>query len=208
MSKVSLYDLEYVIFDFETTGLNADQGDEIIEIGALLIRGDQPTDQSFHTLIDIKKDVPEQATAVHGITSADLKGQPTIEEAFPKFLDFLGNKMLIAHNAGFDLNFVKKNLKRFPHLSFANSCLDTLALSKQLFSYERRHNLGAIASRFEIRSNQDRHRSIGDCLLTAKVFAQMLQTLKRRRSATLGHIKSCVILPPKITQHAESLNLF
>ena len=198
MSKASLFDLEYVIFDFETTGLEADKDDEIIEMGALKLKGTEPTGETFNSLINIQRKIPEKVKTIHGIQDKDLEDKPTIQEIFPKFLNFLGNKILIAHNAEFDLGFLKKNLKRFPHLSFPNYCIDTLQLSRQFFSYEKGHSLSAIASRFELPIDKDRHRSLGDCYLTAKIFSEFLTGLKRRKCATLASIKSCIFPPPKL----------
>lgn len=126
MAKVSLFEIEYVIFDFETTGLDPNRGDDILEIGAIKVRGSEPTGATFQTLIDIQRPIPRQSTLIHGIEDKHIQGQPTIEEAFPKFMDFVGNHMLIAHNAPFDLAFIKKNLRRFPSIPFNNHCLDTL----------------------------------------------------------------------------------
>ncbi len=197
MSKASLFDLEYIIFDFETTGLEADKDDEIIEIGAIKLKGTEPTGETFSSLINIQRKIPEKVKAIHGIQDKDIEDKPTIQEIFPKFLNFLGSKILIAHNAEFDLGFLKKNLKRFPHLSFSNHCIDTLQLSRQFFSYEKGHSLNAIASRFELPTDKDRHRSLGDCYLTAKIFSEFLKALKRRQCATLAAIKSCIFPPPK-----------
>lgn len=209
MEKVSLYELDYIVFDLETTGLNPHEGDEIIEIGAMKLRGDQPTGETFQSLVQIHKPIPKQATLIHGIKDADLKGQPSIEKVFPDFINFIGQKMLVAHNAAFDLEFIKKNLQRFPRVQFNNCCIDTLQLSKHLFSYEKTHNLDAIASRFGIHSTKERHRSLGDCALTATLLSEFLKTLKRRSSATLHDIRSCILPPPRIAKvHAqETLNL-
>ena len=209
MAKVSLYDLDYVIFDFETTGLDPNKDDEIIEVGALKLKGGEATGEVFHSLIHIQKPIPKKASQIHGITDKDLQGQPTIEEIFPKFINFIGNRILIAHNASFDLEFVKKNLKRFPNIAFTNPCIDTLELSRQLFSYEKTHNLDAIANRFGIQIGTDRHRSLEDCQLTAQIFSEFLKTLRRQRNATLHHIRSCVLYPPKpkLSYAQESLRL-
>ncbi len=209
MAKVSLYELEYIIFDFETTGLNPDEGAEIIEIGAIKLRGTEPTGETFHSLINIQKKIPEQAKAINGISDKDLEGQPTIEEIFPKFIRFIGAKILIAHNAGFDLDFITENLKRFPQLSFTNFCIDTLQLSRSLFSYEKSHNLDAIAQRFGIIPEKSRHRSLGDCTITAKIFIEFLKILKRKNSATLHHIRASILHPPKLNYEMpmESLSL-
>ncbi|MBI3018488.1 MAG: 3'-5' exonuclease [Deltaproteobacteria bacterium] len=207
MSKASLFDLEYVIFDFETTGLEADKDDEIIEIGAIKLKGAELTGETFSSLINIQRKIPEKVKTIHGIQDEDIKDKPTIEEIFPKFLNFLGNKILIAHNAEFDLGFLKKNLRRFPSFSFPNYCIDTLQLSRQFFSYEKGHSLNAIASRFEIPTDKDRHRSLGDCHLTAKIFSEFLKALKRRKCATLAAIKSCIFPPPKMVTSLQPQEL-
>ena len=115
----------------------------------------------------------------------------------------------MAHNAAFDLGFVKKNLERFPTLTLTSPCIDTLQLSKQLFSYETGHSLDAIVKRFGIRMTEKRHRSIGDCNLTAKIFSEFLNILKRRTGATLHDIRNCILKPPKaMLKHSqESLTL-
>ena len=211
MAKFSLYNLEYTIIDFETTGLDPQAGAEIVEIGALRIRGDKLTGDTFQTLINIEKPMPKSASAVHGITDKDLKGKPTLEKVWPEFLSFIGNRMLIAHNAEFDLGFVKKAIERFPHQSLTNHCIDTLQVSRQLFSYEKGHSLDAISKRFGLRyTGTDRHRSMGDCHLTAQVFSEFLKVLKRRKADTLHHIRDCIFYPPKVTRliAQENLKLF
>ena len=204
MSRVSLFDLEYVIFDFETTGLDPNKGDDILEMGAVHLKGSTPTGEVFETLVNIGRKIPEEVKAIHGITDKEIQGKPTIDEAFPKFINFIGNKILIAHNAEFDLGFIRKYLKRFPSVLFNNICIDTRQLSKLLFSYEKSHSLNSIINRLDIAQDVNRHRSLGDCLLTAKVFSHFLDTLKRRKSATFHHIKSCVLMPPKIRSVVNS----
>ena len=209
MAKVALHHLDYIIFDFETTGLDPNQGDEIIEIGAIKLRGSEVTGEIYQTLVHIHKPIPRQASSIHGITDKELENQPPIEEVFPQFLKFIGKKTLIAHNAAFDLGFIKKNLERFPNLSFTNSCIDTLQISKHFFSYEKGHSLAAIAKRLSISSDEKSHRSLADCKLTSKIFAEFLKLLKRRNIATLHDIRNCILPPPKIcrTRAQESLAL-
>ncbi len=214
MVKVSLFDLEYIVFDLETTGLSPHQGAEIIEIGALKLRGGEPTGETFQTLVHIAKPIPKQASLINGILDQDLMGQPPIDVVFPKFLDFIGHRILIAHNASFDLEFIKKNLERFPFVHFLNFCIDTVELSKLLFSYEKGHNLDAIANRFAIKNFETeakgRHRSLGDCTITSKIFGEFLKILKQRNMATLHDIRDCILNPPKknLSHQQESLNLF
>ena len=152
------------------------------------MKGSEPTGEVFETLVRPSKKIPLKVSQVHGITDKDVENKPTIEEIFPKFMSFIGNKILVAHNAEFDLSFIKKYLKRFTQFPFNNSCIDTLQLSRQLYSYEKGHSLSAIASRFEIRKKVDRHRSLGDCYLTAEIFSEMLKTLKRRKEVYKGWV--------------------
>ena len=213
MSKASLLDLEYVVFDFETTGLHPERGDEIIEIGAIKLRGEEPTGETFQTLVNIQKPIPKEATQVNGIKDEDLVGKPLLQDVFPQFIQFIGTKILIAHNAEFDLGFLKKVLRLFPSFSFSNHCIDTLQLSRMLFSYEKSHNLDALANRFGLFPEEfvdGRHRSLGDCFLTAKIFGEFLKFLKRKRTATLHDIRSCLLSIPKATPVLveESLQLF
>lgn len=212
-AKASLFDLEYVVFDFETTGLHPERGDEVIEMGAIKLRGDIPTGETFQSLIDIQKPVPKEASNIHGIRNEDLKGKPLLRDVLPQFIQFIGTKILIAHNAEFDLGFLKKALRSLPSFNFQNHCIDTLQLSRMLFSYEKSHNLDALANRFGFFPEEftdQRHRSIGDCLLTAKIFGELLKSLKRKKMATLHGIRSCMLTlskaPSSISE--QSLQLF
>jgi DNA polymerase III epsilon subunit family exonuclease len=102
---------EYVVFDFETTGLSPWAGDEIIEIGAMKIFGNQLDEQNiFHSLINPKRVIPEEATKVNGITNDMVASAPTLDVVLPKFLDFIGTAWLVAQNAKFDMGFLMKYL--------------------------------------------------------------------------------------------------
>jgi DNA polymerase III subunit epsilon len=162
---------EYVIFDLETTGLSPWGGDEIIEIGALKVWGQNSEDsQTFHSLVNPKRLIPPDATRVNGITNEMVAAAPTIEQVFPRFLEFIGNSWLVAQNARFDMSFVMKYLMQF-RIKRQLEVYDTMLFSRRAFPGESKHNLDAICGRlgFEILP-EERHRSIGDVKLTAKAF--------------------------------------
>src|SRR5262245_10296537 len=128
MRSIPLSSLSYVVFDFETTGLNANDGDEIIEIGAVRVDGKKVSERTFHSLVNPERSLSEESTRVHGITAAELKGAPSIQAIMPDFLRYLGRNIVVAQNARFDLSFLVKNLVRLSIARFENPILDTMLL--------------------------------------------------------------------------------
>src|ERR1700677_3430103 len=101
-----------VLFDTETTGIDPLNGDRIIEIAALELIRDLPTGKTFHRLIDPERDVPEDATRIHGYTRGDLIGKPRFADVIDDFLEFIGQDSLVAHNAAFDFGFLNAECAR------------------------------------------------------------------------------------------------
>ena len=169
---------EYVVFDLETTGLSPWGGDEIIEIGAMKLWGQNVDEcEVFHSLINPKRLIPPDATKVNGITNEMVASAPTIEEIFPKFLDFIGNSWLVAQNARFDMSFVMKYLMQF-RIKRQLEVYDTMLFSRRAFPGESRHNLDAICGRLGLEVvEKERHRSMGDVKLTAKAFFVLREKL-------------------------------
>lgn len=162
---------EYVVFDFETTGLSPWGGDEVIEIAAMRIFGDQLDEQNyFHTLVNPKRLIAPEATRINGITNEMVAGAPPIEKVFPEFLDFLGSSWLVAQNAKFDMSFVSKYLVQFK-MKKQLEVYDTIHFSRRCYPSENSHNLDIICKRLNlVIKAEDRHRSLGDVKLTAKAF--------------------------------------
>ncbi len=162
---------EYVVFDLETTGLSPWGGDEIIEIGAVKIFGNEIDEENiFHTLVNPKRLIGEDATRINGITNEMVATAPTIEDVFPKFLDFVGPAWLVAQNAKFDMSFVMKYLVQFK-MSRQLEVYDTMLFSRRCFPTESRHNLDMICQRLGLNVEKgQRHRSMGDVKVTAKAF--------------------------------------
>ena len=163
-----------ILFDTETTGHDPLTGDRVIEIAALELRSDLPTGQRFHVLIDPERDIPEEATRVHGFTRNDLAGKPRFAAVCDEFLAFIGDDPLIAHNAPFDFRFVSAELSRLdlPPLD-PSRMIDTLALAKARFP-GLPNSLDALCRRFDIDlSERTAHNALLDCRLLADVYVEL-----------------------------------
>ena len=120
---------DYIVFDLETTGFSS-VNDKIIEIGALKYRDDQLID-TFDLLLNPEIEIPEKITELTGITNEMVRECETIETALPKFLEFIEEYPLIAHNSTFDLGFLEENIKRFHFKRLENEVIDTLELARR-----------------------------------------------------------------------------
>lgn len=176
--QLSLQLDEYVVFDLETTGLSPWGGDEIIEIGAMKIFGDKIDEENiFHTLVNPKRLIAPEATRINGITNEMVANAPTLDEVFPKFLDYVGNAWLVAQNAKFDMSFVMKYLMQ-NKVKKQLEVYDTVIFSRRCFPTENRHNLDLICQRLGLcYEASERHRSMGDVRLTAKAFVLLRDRL-------------------------------
>jgi DNA polymerase III epsilon subunit family exonuclease len=152
----------YIVFDVETTGLRLWRNDRIIEIGGVAVIGDR-IGEEFCTLIDSDKPVTKAAQKVHGITREMLVGQPRAEEALTAFRQFVANSTLVAHNADFDIGFLR------------NRHICTLKLSRKLFPGLRDYRLETVAKHIlGIEVGKERlHRALDDARLTARIWQKM-----------------------------------
>lgn len=164
-----------ILFDTETTGLDPATGDRVIEIAALELVGDLPTGRSYRTLIDPERDVPEEASRVHGFTAADLEGQPKFAEVVDEFLSFIGDDPLIAHNARFDFGFLNAELKRAGRKPLAMArMVDTLDMARERFP-GMPNSLDALCRRFGVDlSARTTHNALLDCKLLADVYVELM----------------------------------
>ncbi len=164
-----------ILFDTETTGLDPLTGDRVIEIAALELVGDLPTGRHYHVLIDPEREIPEEASRVHGYTRAHLLGQRKFGEVVDEFLAFVGDDMLIAHNAPFDFGFVDTELARLrlPPLG-THRMIDTLDMARTRFP-GLPNSLDALCRRFAIDlTERTTHNALLDCRLLAQVYVELM----------------------------------
>jgi DNA polymerase-3 subunit epsilon len=176
-----------VLFDTETTGLEPLKGDRVIEIAALELINELPTGKHFHCLIDPERDIPEEASRIHGFTSIDVEGKPKFAEVAAGMLEFFGDDPLIAHNALFDFGFLNAELSRLglPALH-PSRMIDTLSLAKARFP-GMPNSLDALCRRFSIDlSARTTHNALLDCRLLADVYVELTGGRQRGLSLATG----------------------
>ncbi len=176
-SDLSLSDSTYVVFDTETTGFNAGGEDQMIEIGAVKICKDEIIDR-FDELIDPKRHIPEKITELTCITDDMVKGKDDEETVTKKFLEWIEDLPVVAHNAKFDISFIEMAIKKYNLPEFKNTVIDTLELSRAIDQGFARHSLSALVKRYNVPWDEDaHHRADYDAEGTARIFSKMITKL-------------------------------
>lgn len=184
LGSQSLRRLTYVVFDTETTGLDPAGGDEIIQIGAVrIVNGRILEGEMIDQLIDPGRQVPDASSAIHGITTRMVAGQPTIGQVLPDFSRFTEGAVLVAHNAAFDMRCLQLK-ERQTGVRFDNPVLDTLLLSSVVHPHQESHSLEEIARRLNV-PVIGRHTALGDAIVTAEVLLRLIPILESNGIATL-----------------------
>ena len=180
-------DTTYCVLDLETTGFSA-SNDKITEIGIMKVKNKEVIDE-FSCFVNPERHIPERVSEVTNITDDMVKDAETIDKIFPKVLEFLGDQketVIVAHNANFDVGFLKQNAKALGY-DFNYSYLDTLSLAKDLFPDYKKYKLGKIAENLGIKV-EVAHRALDDVDTTVKVFNVMMDMLKERGAKKLEDI--------------------
>ncbi len=172
----------FVIFDIETTGLSA-LTCAITEIGAVKYRGGEVIDR-FSTFVNPTQPIPENITAITGITDEMVKDAPSVEDAVRAFLDFAGEDILVAHNANFDTGFIKKAAEDSA-IPFKNAYLDTLALSRHINTDLKKHKLDTLQEYYGLEAF-NHHRACDDAEMLAKIFRCMVQKLRKEGARNIS----------------------
>ena len=177
-------DTTYCVLDLETTGFSF-RTEKITEIGIMKYKNGEVID-SFSTFVNPEKPIPPRVVEVTNITDDMVKDAPKIEEVFPKMLEFIGDSVLVAHNADFDIGFLKYNAAQLGY-EFNYTYLDTLRLAKELFPEFKRYKLGLIADKLGI-TVEVAHRALDDVDTTVKVLRVMMEKLKEKGAKTVEDI--------------------
>ena len=173
-----------IVLDTETTGLSAEGGDRIIEIGCVELVARKLTGNNKHFFLNPGRDSHEDALKVHGISNEFLRDKPKFEAVADDLLDYLSGAEIIIHNAAFDVGFLNKELElsgRPPFKQFVGSVTDTLAMAKEMFP-GKRNSLDALCDRLEVDNSG---RTLHGALLDAELLADVYINLTRGQDALL-----------------------
>ena len=174
----------YVVFDLETTGFSSIK-DKIIEIGAVKVERGKITER-FSTFVNPKVPIPFEITKLTGITDQMVMDAPGIEVVLKEFLDFVGDAVLVAHNAGFDVGFIEQNC-RYQDIVPQFTYVDTVAMARILLPTLAKFKLNIVAAALHI-SLENHHRAVDDAYATAEIFVRFIEMLKERNIKTLAKL--------------------
>lgn len=200
-----------IVFDTETTGLNH-KTDRIVEIGCIELIDLIPTGREFHSYVNPQCVVPDNVVKIHGLTTQFLKAEPTFRRVVSKFLDFIEDSPLIAHNAQFDINFINAELERLCLPDLPNPVIDTLVLAREVRP-RGKHDLDSLCAHYKIdKSKRTRHGALVDSEILAKVYLALKGGRQRGMDLVVVDTASPIVptkwpsrqLPPRLT--AEDLD--
>lgn len=176
----------FVVFDLETTGFS-NKNDKITEIGAVKVENFKVVDR-FSQLINPEKDISYKVQELTGITNDLIKDKPTIEEVLPKFVEFIGDSVLVAHNADFDMGFMQQKCRE-QNIEFKNTSVDTLTLARTLLPHMKRFRLNLIAKELGI-PLINHHRAVDDAEATAHIFIKFLEMIRKKGGEKLSDVNT------------------
>jgi len=177
-----------IVLDTETTGLSPKSGDRIVEIGCIEIVNQVATGETYHQYINPKRDMPEEAFSIHGLSAEFLSDKPVFADIVDAFLEFVGSARFVIHNAEFDMNFLNWELKTLGREPFAiDRAMDTVGLAREKFPGAPA-SLDALCKRFQIdNSNRQLHGALLDARLLADVYLELIGGRQRDLSLPDQH---------------------
>jgi DNA polymerase-3 subunit epsilon len=191
--------MRQIFLDTETTGLSADNGDRVIEIGCVELFNRKLTGNNKHFYLNPGRDSHEEALKVHGITTEFLKDKPKFEAVADELLDYLQDAEIVIHNASFDVGFLNKELELIGRPRFKDhvaSIIDTLVMAKEMFP-GKRNSLDALCSRLGVDNSG---RTLHGALLDAELLADVYINLTRGQDALLIDVGSEESTGPSVVQ--------
>lgn len=184
----SVNDTEFVVFDLETTGAKAPPC-RITEIGAFRVKNGKITDE-FQTLVNPQMPIPQFITELTGISDEMVKDAPRFADVINGFLDFIGDSVLVAHNAPFDMRFLNHEIGLvYEDYRLMNPCLCTVQLSRKLLPHVENHKLKTVANYYSV-SLINHHRASADAYATAEIFVNLLTQLEMGGVRDIASIKN------------------
>ncbi len=164
-----------IVLDTETTGIDHKRGHRLIEIGCVEIEDLLPTGRTFHRYIDPEREIEPDATRVHGITNAMVRGKPKFCDICDELVDFIADRKIIAHNAAFDRGFVNMEMEKHSRVPPpVEQWIDTLEIARNKFP-GMANSLDALCRRFNISlAERDKHGALLDAQLLAGVYLELL----------------------------------
>ena len=179
--------MKEVVLDTETTGLEVKDGHRIVEIGCIELENQFPTSKKFHYYLNPERKVSEKAFEVHGYSDEFLASQKKFSEVCDEFLNFIENKKLIIHNAGFDLSHLNNELSLIGRKKIdKKNIIDTLELARDKFPGSQ-VNLDALCKRFRVdNSRRTKHTALMDCELLSKVYINLIDQKEPTLDFKLG----------------------
>ncbi len=180
-----LEELRFVVMDLETTGFTYVNGDEIIAVGAVVVKGGKvKREECFHQLVYPYRLVPGKVVELTGIGREMLVGCPSFFGVLPQLLEFIGNSVIVGHYVHFDLGFINAKLKKCCGTKIQNRALDTSLLARALHPVWDNYSLDNLLAFYHIEP-VGRHTALGDAILTAQLFVNLLARLKEQKVCTL-----------------------
>lgn len=208
-------EVEFAVFDTETTGLEPDSGDRIVEIAAVRLKGREKI-STFQTLVNPHRLISEAAFNVNRIGQDMLKDAPDIDAVMPKFLSFIQGACLCSYNAGFDLEFLNNELKLVGRPLLEDVLVvDILKMAKRLLPGLERYALWFVADKLSIKTEQ-KHRALADVELTLRVFDKLKEALRTKGIVDFRDFSSLFSINPaflddinnqKVAQIQEAMDL-
>ena len=194
------FETDFVVFDIETTGFSP-VNNRIIEIGAVKVSEGEIADR-FSTFVNPDVPIPFEIEKLTGINDSMVMDAPFIEQLLPEFLDFCGDAVLVAHNANFDMSFIKENAMR-QNIRKEFTYVDTVGIARILLPRQAKHTLDAVAKTMGV-SLENHHRAVDDAEATAEIFVKFIPMLKENGADTLAKVNAMGDSSPEIIKRLPS----
>lgn len=188
MMDTPLMDLDMVVFDLETTGFNPNNGDEILSFGAVVVRGGKRVEgETFYRLVNPKRTVPKAIEELTGITNEMVQDAQDLMTVLHDFMVFIGRRLLVAHAAGHDKQFLNAALWKTSKVNLNHRVLDTMMIAKWLEPGRESYGLDELLISSGIPITQ-RHHALEDAMMTAELWSKYLARILERNVTTLGDL--------------------